>query len=60
MKRVVFSWMTAANKGKTAVKPIEMTAAAGVGSILYLLMVPVMEVLTLQIEQAVRKNALLW
>lgn len=60
MKRVLFSWTTVANKGKTAAKPRETTVTAGAESILYLLIAPEMEVLTLQIEQEARKNVLLW
>ncbi|KAF0155069.1 MAG: hypothetical protein FD159_2325 [Syntrophaceae bacterium] len=60
MKMVVFSWTAVANKGKTVANPREMTVSAGAESILFLLMVPELEILTLQIEQEVSKNALSW
>lgn len=60
MKIDVFSWTTVANKGKTAAMPRETTVTAGAESILFLLMVPELVILTLQIEQEARKNALSW
>jgi len=60
MKMGVFSRKTVANKGKTAAKPRETTVTAGAESTLFLLMVPEMEVFTLQIEQEVSKNVLSW
>jgi len=58
MKMVVFSWEAVANKAKTDSKLREMTIAAGAESVLLLLIVPGMDVLTLQMERERRKNVL--
>jgi hypothetical protein len=58
MKMVVFSWTTVANKAKTDAKSREMTVIAGAESILLLLIVPGMDVLTLQMERERSKNVL--
>jgi hypothetical protein len=55
---VVFSWEAVANKAKTGSKLREMTIAAGAESVLLLLIVPGMDVLTLQMERERRKNVL--
>ena len=55
---VVFSWEAVANKAKTDSKSREMTIAAGAESVLLLLIVPGMDVLTLQMERERRKNVL--
>ena len=54
----VFSWEAVANKAKTDSKSREMTIAAGAESVLLLLIVPGMDVLTLQMERERRKNVL--
>jgi hypothetical protein len=58
MKMVVFSWEAVANKAKTDSKSREMTIASGAESVLLLLIVPGMDVLTLQMERERRKNVL--
>ena len=58
MKTVEFSWEALANKAKTDSTSREMTIAAGAESVLLLLIVPGMDVLTLQMERERRKNVL--
>ena len=58
MKMFVFSWATVVNKAKPDAKSREMTVTAGAESILLLLMVPGMDVLTLQMERERSKNVL--
>lgn len=58
MKMAVFSGATVVNKGKTATMPRGPTVTAGGESTLFLLLVPELEVLTLQMEQERSKNVL--
>jgi hypothetical protein len=58
MKMVVFPWIALKHSEISAAKPKETATATGVESTLILLKVPEMEVLTLQIEHEVSKNAL--
>jgi hypothetical protein len=58
MKMVVFSWEAVANKAKTDSKSREMTITAGAESIEFLLIVPGMDVLILQMERERSKNVL--
>jgi hypothetical protein len=58
MKRFVFSWATLVKKAKTDAKSREMTVTAGAESILLLLIVPGMDILTLQMERERSKNVL--
>jgi hypothetical protein len=54
----VLSWATVVYKAKPEAKSREMTVTAGAESILLLLMVPEMDVLTLQIERERSKKVL--
>ncbi|MEI7671463.1 MAG: hypothetical protein WCK00_05065 [Deltaproteobacteria bacterium] len=58
MKMALFPLEAVANKAKTTAKSREMTIAVGAQSILLLLIVPGMDVLTLQMERERRKNVL--
>jgi len=53
---VVFSGTTSVDGRKIAAEPREITATAGGESILFLLKVPEIEVLTLQMEHEVNKK----
>ena len=55
---VLFSGTTDVDEKNTAAGPGEINAAVGVESDLFLLKVPEMGVLTLQMEQEVNKNEL--
>jgi hypothetical protein len=58
IKMFVFSWAVVANKAKTDAKSKEMTVTAGTESILLLVVVPGMDVFTLQMERECSKNVL--
>jgi hypothetical protein len=58
MKMFVFSWTSVVNKAKNDAKSREMPVTAGAESILLLLIVPGMDVLTLQMERERSKNVL--
>jgi hypothetical protein len=58
MKMFVFSWTAVVNEAKIDAKSREMPVTDGAESILLLLIVPGMDVLTLQMERERSKNVL--